>query len=260
MRICCPIIGAVVVLNRFSSDDLYRCFQQRASFETTIESRWQTNTGTDSCCRQRCGTPVSRRRVPTSSCNGVQLAELKRLVAQKLLQSSGTRSGVGAERVRFIAGGKEIQTDEALRQVDTNVKILCLLKPKGPCKDLLEIGNEEQVEEDNVDSLFMFAPWVPPACKAFCARFKIPEWVVAPLTRVKRKHWVLLTLWLITSHMLSRYDLGPVFILGTLFFLMFSNLGTRTGEYSAYSIFNRGVRRLPGQLTAEDLNRQMRPQ
>ncbi|PNH12785.1 hypothetical protein TSOC_000321 [Tetrabaena socialis] len=40
---------------------------------------------------------------------------------------------------------------------------------------------------------------------------------------------------------------------------IFTNLGTRrAGEASAYSIFNRGVQRLPGQLDAGEIDRQMR--
>ena len=45
----------------------------------------------------------------------------------------------------------------------------------------------------------------------------------------------------------------------SIFALILLNLGKReAGQFSAYSIFNPGVRRLPGQITAEDLDQQLR--
>ncbi|KAK9800331.1 hypothetical protein WJX73_004053 [Symbiochloris irregularis] len=60
------------------------------------------------------------------------------------------------------------------------------------------------------------------------------------------------------SEVLAYFELGPPFVLLTITCLIFFNLGTRTaGEASAYSVFNNG-RRLPGQLTADELDRQLR--
>lgn len=57
----------------------------------------------------------------------------------------------------------------------------------------------------------------------------------------------------------SRIGLGPVFVLCGMVYFIFTNLGRkREGEVSAYSIFNRGVRRLPGQLDADEVDRQIR--
>lgn len=45
----------------------------------------------------------------------------------------------------------------------------------------------------------------------------------------------------------------------SVFVLILLNLGRRReGEWSAYSIFNEGHRRLPGQLTAEHMDDQVR--
>jgi hypothetical protein len=45
----------------------------------------------------------------------------------------------------------------------------------------------------------------------------------------------------------------------TMIYAIFSNLGRRReGETSAYSIFNEGVVRLPGQLDADQIDDQMR--
>eukprot|EP00955_Chlamydomonas_euryale_P115369 366344-Chlamydomonas_euryale.AAC.12 len=57
----------------------------------------------------------------------------------------------------------------------------------------------------------------------------------------------------------SRAGVGPIFVLAAIAATIFSNLGRRRdGEQSAYSIFNTGMRRLPGQLDADQIDEQMR--
>ena len=56
-----------------------------------------------------------------------------------------------------------------------------------------------------------------------------------------------------------RYGLGPVFLLACMLAAIYANLGTRRqGEASAYSIFNDGFQRLPGQLDADVIDQQVR--
>ncbi|PRP79412.1 hypothetical protein PROFUN_08173 [Planoprotostelium fungivorum] len=58
-------------------------------------------------------------------------------------------------------------------------------------------------------------------------------------------------LWFLLFFVFIRLEFGVVFFICSLFFLMFSNLGQRKeGELSAYNVFNRGGKALPGQLTA----------
>jgi Uncharacterized conserved domain (SAYSvFN) len=53
-------------------------------------------------------------------------------------------------------------------------------------------------------------------------------------------------------------QLGPIYILGTMFAAIFLNLGKREpGQASAYTIFNN-FRELPGQLNADALDQQLR--
>ena len=57
----------------------------------------------------------------------------------------------------------------------------------------------------------------------------------------------------------SYYDLGPVYILAAIIITIFTHLGQKKeGEASAYSVFNPGVQRLPGQLDADVLDEQIR--
>jgi len=54
----------------------------------------------------------------------------------------------------------------------------------------------------------------------------------------------------------ARLGVGPVYVLASVLALILCNLGTRRGgEASAYSLFNDGVRELPGQLQAEQIDR-----
>ncbi|KAK2080712.1 hypothetical protein QBZ16_000566 [Prototheca wickerhamii] len=70
--------------------------------------------------------------------------------------------------------------------------------------------------------------------------------------------WLGVAAWCVGAHLSARAELGPLYILGTIFILIAINLGQRAaGQASAYSIFNN-FRRLPGQLTAEDLDHQLR--
>lgn len=65
--------------------------------------------------------------------------------------------------------------------------------------------------------------------------------------------------WSIGSRIAWRYDLGPIYILGTVLVCMFMNLGKRKeGELSAYSIFNEGAERLPGDGLGEQMDAQLR--
>ena len=55
-----------------------------------------------------------------------------------------------------------------------------------------------------------------------------------------------------------RASLAMPFAIGTLIWLMVSSLGERrAGDASAYSVFNRDFRALPGQLRAEDFEREL---
>jgi hypothetical protein len=57
----------------------------------------------------------------------------------------------------------------------------------------------------------------------------------------------------------SWYDLGPIYLLLALIITIFTHLGTKKeGDASAYSVFNEGVRRLPGQLDADVVDQQIR--
>lgn len=114
----------------------------------------------------------------------------------------------------------------------------------------------------------------PPTCR-FRLAANAPAWQRAALRRARRagvpdavltlvfgvvgwKFWVGLVAWMVGARTAARTECGPIYMLATVFALMLGKLGRRIeGQASAYSIFN-GLRRLPGQLTAEQLDDQLR--
>ncbi|VIO98707.1 Uncharacterized protein BM_BM2176 [Brugia malayi] len=64
--------------------------------------------------------------------------------------------------------------------------------------------------------------------------------------------------WLLAQWCFTYIEFGLVFFLFSLFVFLFINLGKRkSGELSAYSIFNPHCERLPGTLTAEHFERDL---
>ncbi|KAF5841318.1 hypothetical protein DUNSADRAFT_13592 [Dunaliella salina] len=88
-----------------------------------------------------------------------------------------------------------------------------------------------------------------------CSNPAFLDWVIL----IRPYRFLMLLLWLLACYASSRLGLGPIFILCSIAALIFCNLGKRKpGEASAYSIFNPGVRALPGQLDASEIDRQFR--
>jgi hypothetical protein len=130
---------------------------------------------------------------------------------------------------------------------------VCFVRPR-----LVKSNDDDEEDDDDVqrverevEQLFRLnQSLVPPRIRHFLLNTcKVPEWVIAPATHVRAKHVAVFLLWIVGCKAASRYELGPPYLLGTLFYVMLTNLSTaerREGEWSAYSIFNRGVRRLGG--------------
>ena len=76
---------------------------------------------------------------------------------------------------------------------------------------------------------------------------------------ISPKWWIYLFIYSIFSYLFSFIGFGSVWIIITLFGLIFCNLGERKpGEVSAYSVFNDGCRRILGTLTAEQFEKEIR--
>ena len=70
--------------------------------------------------------------------------------------------------------------------------------------------------------------------------------------------------WCCVAKMAYSYDLGPVFVLCSLFYFMFSNMSNaptttnKDGKLSAYSLFNKNFETLPGTFDAMAVERNVR--
>ncbi|KAL4592786.1 hypothetical protein LXL04_005791 [Taraxacum kok-saghyz] len=64
-------------------------------------------------------------------------------------------------------------------------------------------------------------------------KLKIPDMNMMAIFSLSPKVWTLIVMWFILAPITHRWDVGPLYILGTGFAIIFLNLGHR-----AYSIFN----------------------
>lgn len=83
----------------------------------------------------------------------------------------------------------------------------------------------------------------------------LPEPLVVFL--LPSRTWAAVAGWCLASRVASRVELGPPFVLCSMIALMLCNLSSRRrreGEWSAYSIFNKGHRAIPGSLDAAQVN------
>jgi hypothetical protein len=77
------------------------------------------------------------------------------------------------------------------------------------------------------------------------------------------KFMSVMVIWCYLAKIAVKYELGPIFVLCSLFYLMFTNLSTATnnnkdGKLSAYSLFNKNFETLPGNFDAIAVERNVR--
>ena len=121
----------------------------------------------------------------------------------------------------------------------------------------------QQVDPDDADMTFRLDPsagfltqWL---YRVLSEKLRLPDVLLYWIFSIRPITYLLFVGWMILSPIAARYDLGPIYILGTIFLIMVVNLGVRRpGELSGYSLFNENVQSLPGQLRAEQLDQQIR--
>lgn len=68
-------------------------------------------------------------------------------------------------------------------------------------------------------------------------------------------------LWLCLWGFFVEIEFGTMFVIASIFFLVYRTLGDskrNPGELSAYSVFNKGFKAIDGTLTAEQFDREIR--
>lgn len=118
-------------------------------------------------------------------------------------------------------------------------------------------------QDDDAPLRFSIAPDAA-AWERYLARFlqhtcHMPDLALVWLFHIGPHRLLLLALVLAGAPVAHSYDLGPVYLLLAMIIAIFCHLGQRKpGEASAYSVFNAGVARLPGQLDADVIDQQIR--
>uniref|UniRef100_A0A1J3FNY3 Ubiquitin-like domain-containing protein n=1 Tax=Noccaea caerulescens TaxID=107243 RepID=A0A1J3FNY3_NOCCA len=165
--------------------------------------------------------------------------------------------------LRMILRGKALQDEEDGDDLYVTLKdedsLIVAVIPKRP------VGVETYDDDDDDDDELKFQ--LPPSTSRWKRKLyyflrnklKLPDIILMGLFSLSLKMWVIIILWFILAPIAHRWDLGPIFILGTGFSIILLNLGKRQpGDVSAYSIFNEDFRELPGTYNADRIDRDIR--
>ncbi|KAL7590058.1 hypothetical protein Lser_V15G39711 [Lactuca serriola] len=136
--------------------------------------------------------------------------------------------------------------------------LIVAVKPKPPAKHI-QNGFEDEEEELKFQLPELNSGWKKRLFIILHEKLKIPDMVLMAIFSLSLKVWALIIMWFILAPIAHRWDIGPLYILGTGFAIIFLNLGHRQqGDMSAYSIFNEDFRELPGTFNAERVDRDIR--
>ncbi|KAK8481564.1 hypothetical protein V6N13_046967 [Hibiscus sabdariffa] len=189
----------------------------------------------------------SRLHVPSS----IKVLDLRKLIAQK--------NHLPVENLKLILQGKVLHDredeDEVYARLNDGDSLVVAVKPRAP------VGLS--IDDDDEDLKFQLpqstSRWKKKVYSFLLNRLKLPDIILMAIFSLSLKAWALVILWFILAPIAHKWDLGPLYILGTGFCLIFLNLGRRQpGDVSAYSIFNEDFRELPGTLNADAIDRDIR--
>ncbi|KAJ9135095.1 hypothetical protein P3X46_032314 [Hevea brasiliensis] len=184
----------------------------------------------------------------------IKVRDLRKLIAEN--------NHLPIENLRLILRGNVLHDnrneDEVHLQLSNGDSLIVAVKPKPPAKHL-----RDGFDFDDDDLKFQLpqstSRWKRRLYYFLHDKLKLPDILLMALFSLSLKAWAVIILWFILAPVAHRWDLGPVYILGTGFAIIFFNLGRRqAGDLSAYSIFNDDFRELPGTLNADRIDRDIR--
>ncbi|KAH0450097.1 hypothetical protein IEQ34_020789 [Dendrobium chrysotoxum] len=193
-----------------------------------------------------------RIRVPAE----VKVGDLKRFVAADRC--------LPVERLKLVLHGKTLQERKNGGSEDVRVRLqngdslMVAVIPRPPAKHLCD-----DYDDDDDDLKFHIPQtatwWKRKLFYLLHERLRLPDMVLVAIFSISLKAWAGIVLWFLLAPVAHRWDVGPLYILGTGFLVILLNLGKKPhGELSAYSIFNEDFRELPGTLNADRLDRDIR--
>ncbi|XP_013631272.1 PREDICTED: uncharacterized protein LOC106336860 isoform X2 [Brassica oleracea var. oleracea] len=161
--------------------------------------------------------------------------------------------------LRMILRGKALQDEEDGEDVYVTLKdedsLTVAVIPKRP------VGVETYDDDDDDEELCrsLSSHHQQAGGRGSFTTFFVTNIILMGLFSLSLKMWAIITLWFILAPIAHRWELGPIFLLGTGFSIILLNLGKRQpGDVSAYSIFNEDFRELPGTYNAERIDRDIR--
>ena len=214
---------------------------------------------------------------PPASGVTIKLRQLGRFGAPKELCVSSEDAGDASKLIARVAAAVDLQDAARLRLVhrgralrggrplpgklQDGDALTFAVAPKAPLEShraRVDGGFEEMEARDlqfSIDKL--------PASQQGIARFlrhrlKFPDPILIVIFALSPRGYAMIALWYAGARVAALVEFGPVYILCSIVAAIFLNLGERrTGEASAYSIFNE-FQALPGQLTPEMIERSIR--
>lgn len=190
-----------------------------------------------------------RLQIPTP----IRVLDLRKLISRK--------KDLPVDNLKLIFRGKVLndkEDDEDYTHIKLNDgdSLIVAVKPKPP-----PLGVD--VDDDDEDLKFKLpqsaSRWKKKLYSILRNKLKLPDILLMAAFSCSLKVWILIVLWFVMAPIAHKWDLGPLYILGTGFCIIFLNLGRRKpGEASAYSIFNEDFRELPGTLNADRIDRDVR--
>ncbi|XP_043693921.1 uncharacterized protein LOC122644606 [Telopea speciosissima] len=149
--------------------------------------------------------------------------------------------------------------DVSLRLSDGD-SLIVAVKPKPPAKNVQNGFDDDDEDDDLKFQIPESASWWKKRLFSFLHdKLKLPYVLLVAIFSISLKAWAVIILWFALAPVAHRWDLGPLYILGTGFCIILFNLGQRQhGDLSAYSIFNEDFRELPGTLNADRIDRDVR--
>ncbi|XP_024370306.1 uncharacterized protein [Physcomitrium patens] len=173
--------------------------------------------------------------------------------------------GAPHERLKLIVGGKALEDEMNTKPVTVKFadgdSLIAVVVPKAPPKHIS--SRDGEIEDEDEELRFKLPESATPLQRQLGnflrGKLKVPDIFLIVLFSISPRAWLSIAIWFVLLPIARRWELGPVYIIITVFAVIFMNLGKRQpGEASAYSIFNDDFRELPGTLNADRLDRDIR--
>ncbi|KAJ1288365.1 hypothetical protein BS78_02G084200 [Paspalum vaginatum] len=186
----------------------------------------------------------------------LSVADLRRRIAHDR-RITATEEG----RIRLVLRGRTVthQDDAYVKLRDGDTLIIAVV-PKPPANHLRDDDYDQEEEEELKFKIPQTTTWWKRKVFMFLRdKLRLPDIILMALFSLSMKAWIMIAMWFLFAPFAQKYEIGPIYILGTGFLIILLNLGRRQqGDVSAYSIFNEDFRELPGTLNADRIDRDIR--